>query len=307
MNKQNFWMIIMCSFLLGSCNTIRPFFIKNRKKEDRIEKRAEKKVERKESKIEKKQDKIDEIRTNIAKNDSMPSSRKDSLVIRPLDTLYANTLIRSKKINYVTYQCKAKMRFESDKYKQTFTINFRIMNDSVIWASINAPIIGEIVRAVVTKDSVKAIERINKRLYLYSYKNIQKLINLEVDFITLQELIIGNAIATEGDVTDIKLLGQLSNIFIKGKDYTNQLTYNLGDSTLKKLQLQTSRPASSSSLLIALGQYQLVDGRFFPNQRQYNILDLKGAMQLDMDINKAEFDTEVSFPFSIPKNYTLQN
>lgn len=302
--KIIFLLMMMISF--SACNSIRPFFIKNKKKEERKEKRAVKKIERKENKIEKKQDKVDEMKNTIARNDTLPLMKKDTLVIKPLDTFYANHMMISKKIIYTTYQCKAKMHFESEKEKQNFNINFRIKKDTIIWASINAPIIGEIARAVITKDSVKAIERINKRLYLYSYKDIQKLINLEVDFNTLQELIIGNAIATEGEVTDIKELGALSNIFIKGKDYTNQLTYTQGDSTLKQMQLQTSRPSSSSSLLIAMNRYELFDARLFPTLRKYNILDIKGAIQLDMDINKAEFDGMIDFPFSIPKNYTLQ-
>ncbi len=299
------WILVL-AIAFGGCNTIRPFFIKNKKKEDRKEKRTEKKIERKENKVEKKQDKIDEMKNNIAKNDSLPLMRKDSLVIRPIDKVYANSLIQSKKINYTTYQCKAKMHFESDREKQNFNINFRMKKDSVIWVIITAPIIGEIARAIITKDSVKAIEKINRKSYLYSYKDIQKLINLEVDFTTLQELIIGNAVELDGDITDIKELGPLSNIFIKGVDYTNQLTYTKGDSTLKQLQLQTSRPSSSSSLLIAMNQYEWNDFRFVPMQRQYNILDIKGAIQLEMDINKAEFDKITDFPFSIPKNYKLQ-
>ena len=297
---------IILSIMLGSCNTIRPFFIKNKKKEDRKEKRTEKKIERKESRVEKKQDKIEGLKNALSKKDSIPAIKKDSLIIRPLDTAYANSMILAKKISYITYQCRAKMHFESAKEKQNFSINFRIRKDSIIWASINAPIIGEIARAIITPDSIKAIERVNKKSYLYTYSDIQKLINIEVDFNTLQELIIGNAIKLDGSFTDIKELGSLSNIKIRGKDYTNQLTYTKGDSTLNKLQLQMSRPTSASSLLIVLNQYGLVDNRLFAGQRQYNILDIKGALELDMEINKAEFDKTVDYPFSIPKNYKLQ-
>lgn len=291
---------------LSGCEVIRPFFIKNKKKEDRKEKRVERKIERKENKIDKKQGKVDELKGGIARKDSLPLVRKDSLTIKPLDTAYVNLLMNAKHMHYATYQCRAKMHFESEKEKQNFSINFRVRKDSVIWASITAPIIGEVARAVITPDSVKAIERINKRSYLYSYLNLQKLINVQLDFNTLQDLIIGNAISKNGVVTEIKDLGLLSNIFIKGTDYTNQLTYTLADSSLKQIQLQTSRPTSSSSLLIAMSQYQWVDARFFPTMRQYHILDIKGAIQMEMDISKAEFDKEISFPFSVPKNYTEQ-
>lgn len=292
--------------LAGSCNTIRPFFIKNKKKEERKEKRTVKKIARKEDKIIKQQEKVADMKIGMTKSDSTLQQKKDTLLKVGPDTAYAHRIINQKKIQYTTFQCKAKMHFESEKDKQNFTINFRIKKDSVIWASITAPIIGEVARAIITKDSVKAIERINKKQYLYSYHDIQKLINMEVDFLTLQELILGNAIATDGEITEIKELGNLANILIRGKDFSNQLTYLKNDSSLSQIQLQTARPASSSSLLIKMNQYQPIGMQFLPIQRQYTLLDVKGAMQLDMDINKADFDVEIDFPFIVPKNYTLQ-
>ncbi len=292
--------------LAGSCNTIRPFFIKNKKKEERKEKRTVKKIARKEDKIIKQQEKVVDMKIGMTKSDSTLQQKKDTLLKVGPDTAYAHRIINQKKIQYTTFQCKAKMHFESEKDKQNFTINFRIKKDSVIWASITAPIIGEVARAIITKDSVKAIERINKKQYLYSYHDIQKLINMEVDFLTLQELILGNAIATDGEITEIKELGNLANILIRGKDFSNQLTYLKNDSSLSQIQLQTARPASSSSLLIKMNQYQPIGMQFLPIQRQYTLLDVKGAMQLDMDINKADFDVEIDFPFIVPKNYTLQ-
>lgn len=305
LNRYFFLLMMSISLMMGACNTIKPFFIKNKKKENRKEKHVSKKIDRKQNKIDKKKDKLDELKNTIAKIDSIPTVKRDTLVIRPLDTAYANTLIRNQHIEYETYHCKAKMHLESEENKQNFNIVFRIKKDSVIWASINAPIIGEVARAFITPDSVKAFERINKRYYLYSYKDIQKLINLEVDFKTLQQLIIGNVIATEGSITDIKDLGSLTNIFIKGLDYTNQLSYAKQDSSLQKLQLQTSRPSSSSSLLITMNQYQWIDLRHVAFLRQYNILDVKGAIELDMDINSVEFNQKIELPFNIPKNFSL--
>jgi hypothetical protein len=302
MNRSCLFLLLI--LVLNSCNLIQPFFIKNAKKEERKDKRVEKKIDRKEEKIEKKQEKLEEIKGN-AKLPPPLSPKRDSLVVKTVDTQYAFLMINHRTIRYNSYQSKAKVHFESLNEKQNFTINFRMKKDSIIWASISAPIIGEVARAIITADSVKAFERINKRVYLYSYSNLQKLINLSVDFETLQRLIIGNAIAIDGEVTEIKELGNFSNILIKGKDYTNQVTVNRADTTLSKLQVQTSRPASASTLLITLSQYQLSDNRLLPFVRQYHILDMKGAIQLDMDINKADFDQPVDFPFNIPKNYKL--
>jgi hypothetical protein len=296
MNNSRIGLLVLFSIVLGSCNLVRPFFIKNTKKEERKEKRVERKNERK------------SVRGNLVTVviDSSGLAKKDSLKISPSDTSYARKIIDLKRINYNTFQCKAKMHIESGDNKQSFAANFRMQKDKVIWVSINAPLIGEVARAIITPDSVKAIERINKKSYLYSYSDIQKIINIEVDFNTLQELIIGNAMSTNGAITEIKELGATSTIFIKGNDYSNQLTYNKSDSTLRQLQLQTVRAVSTSSILIAYTQYLLQDARYFPAMRSYHIQDVKGAAELTMDINKFDFDHVIEFPFSIPASYKLQ-
>lgn len=91
---------------------------------------------------------------------------------------------------------KAKMHYEAADQKQNFTVNFRIKKNEVIWASISGFGL-EVARAIITPDSVKAVDKFNKKVYLYTYKDLQKLVNVDVDFATLQDIIIGNAFFSE--------------------------------------------------------------------------------------------------------------
>lgn len=276
------------SFLVSSCKLSNPFFIKNKKKEERKAKRAEKKEEK------------------ILKKDSTVVVKIDSLKILPYDTMLARNIIDSKITNYNTFQGKARMHFESGEDKQNFTANFRIAKDKMIWVTISGFGI-EVARAIITPDSIKAIERVNKKAYLYSYSDLQKLINLEVDFSTLQSIIVGDAIATNGKIDDVKELGQITTIFLNGSDFTNQISLSKSDSTLKRIYLQTRRAVSNSSVLIEYKKYEQMMNKNFPVNRLFNIQDVKGAASLDMEVNKFEFDIPLEFPFSIPANYKLQN
>lgn len=291
MSRINIFIGILLLVSLSSCHIGKPFFIKNKKKEDRKEKRAERKA----------------VRGNLVTvvvDSALLAGKSNAHTFN--DELSVRAILTKHHLDYKTFQCKAKMHFESGEEKQNFTANFRLEKGTKIWLSINAPLIGEVARALITPDSVKAFERINKRAYLYSYHDIQKLINIQVDFATLQEIIIGNAISTEGNITEVKELGTLRTIFIKGEEFINQLTYFNSDSTLKQLQLQTGRAVSKSSILIAYSKYELSGLRKFSSMRNYYIQDVKGAASLDMDINKFEFDIPIEFPFSIPSNYKLK-
>lgn len=277
--------------IFTGCKFVKPFFIKNEKKEERKEKREEKKEVKKDKNV---------------KSDSAIIVKKDTLHISSFDTVLARKIIGYRNIEYKNLQLKAKMHYESADQKQNFTVNFRLKKNEVIWASISGFGL-EVARALITPDSVRAIDKFNKRVYLYTFKDLQKLINIDVDFNTLQQIIIGNAIAVDGKIADIKELAGISTFFIKGADYTNQLSYNKFDSTLKQIQVQTMRPVSSSSILINLTNYKQEEKYKLYTYREYHIQDVKGAAQLIMDINKFEFDQEIDFPFKVPANYKFKD
>ena len=291
--KINLGFVLVMMMLFASCKFVKPFFVKNEKKVERKEKREEKKEVKKE-------------KTPNLKIDSTVLVKKDTLHIPTYDTLLARKIIGYNSIDYKTLQLKAKMHYESAEQKQNFTVNFRLSKNEIIWASLQVPIVGEVARAYITPDSVKAIDKFNKRVYLYSFKDLQKLINIDVDFFTLQEIILGNAIAIDGKITDIKELAGISTFFIKGIDFTNQLSYNKADSSLKQIQLQTMRPISSSSILINLSEYKVEDQFKMSTIRDYHIQDVKGAAYLNMEINKFEFNKEIDFPFKVQANFKLQ-
>jgi hypothetical protein len=287
--------LLLLMILTSSCSLVKPFFIKNRKKEARKERKVEKKIAKNEDKNGNKE----------PPNPSKPIEKLDEnkgLQFSKADTQLARTLIKLRTNNYETFSSKVKMHIDIGEQKQNFTANFRLQKNKIIWASITAFGI-EVARAIITPDSVKAIERFNKKAFLYGYKEIEKIINLEVDFNTLQNLIIGNAIGTDGRITDVQNLGNLSTVFIVGKEFTNQITFNKSDSTMKQIQFQTERAVSSSSLLISFLDYERNGNYLLSSKRELNVHDVKGAAQLNMEVHKFEFNAPLDFPFSIPNNY----
>jgi hypothetical protein len=290
MKNKLVYVFFAISVLTTGCKFVKPFFVKNEKKEERKDKREEKKEVKKE-------------KNNPVKIDSAATVKKDTLRVPSLDTALARRIINNGRIDYKNLQFKAKMHYESAEQKQNFTVNFRLKKNEVIWASLQVPIVGEVARAIITPDSVKAIDKFNKRAYLYTYRDLQKLVNIDVDFNTLQDIIIGNAIAVDGKINEIKELAGISTFFIKGIDFVNQLSYSKSDSSLKQIQLQTMRPVSSSSILINLSNYKKEDNFTLSTYREYYIQDVKGAAELNMDINKFEFNKEIDFPFRVDPKF----
>ena len=85
----------------------------------------------------------------------------------------------------------------SDSFKATI----RMRKDSAIWVSI-VPALGiEMIRVMITPDSLKYLSKIpeNKFYYTGGFDEIGRLIGIDFDFEMLQDLLVGNAIGLEKD------------------------------------------------------------------------------------------------------------
>ena len=87
---------------------------------------------------------------------------------------------------------KTNIQYKSEKENQSVTAQIRIRLDSAIWISVT-PLLGiEVARVLITKDSVKYLDRFNKKYSAQSIIALKKYIPIEGDFYTLQSIILGN-------------------------------------------------------------------------------------------------------------------
>lgn len=307
--------------LVSSCKVI-PFFIpketlakREKERQERIVKRLEKtedkiskdkgKLDRKIKRVEKLERKLpgdtlvtglDSVSLSLEKNKLAEVKEEPSNIKVAREIMNANTM------QYQTAKLKTKLQYASNGKKQNFNAQFRIEKDKQIWVTIT--VVGlEVARAIITPDSVKALDKINKRVYIYTFSELVKLINIEIDFNTLQDIIMGEVIGKKGEVYEFTEFGGTINIGVKSADYLNKLTFNKSDSTLRQLQLQVFRGQYASNILGMLGEYQKQNTRFISTKRVYNIEDSRGQLSLEMEVQKIEFDGQESMPFTVPSNY----
>jgi len=91
--------------------------------------------------------------------------------------------------------------FGNESESNGFKATIRMRKDSVIWVSIT-PLLGiEMIRVIITPDSLKYLSKIpeNKFYYTGTFEDVNRLIGIEFDFEMLQQLLVGNAIGLEKD------------------------------------------------------------------------------------------------------------
>src|SRR5262249_49197021 len=138
------------------------------------------------------------IQTAIAKKDTVAApavvvdhSRDDSIAF--MSNVYES--IRKNRIDFTTFSAKIDEEYEdADGNKYDVNVHLRMDKESVIWVSITALLGIEGLRAYITPDSVKILDKQNKVYIARSVSYLQEVTELPLDLHTLQELIIGNPV-----------------------------------------------------------------------------------------------------------------
>ena len=204
---------------------------------------------------------------------------------------------------YNTFSGKAKVHYGAEGNDQEFTANFRIRKDSMIWVAISA--MGGMVQAArvcVTPDSLKLINYLQKEVICLSIKDAAKLLPTDVDFKSLQSLILGEPLAA-GAIMDASGFGTTWSIDAKDKNYLQHVTYAKSDTSMVSAEIKTVAPNGPQAMM-EYGDYQNAGSLKFAQKRVMNIQNRNEIYSIDMDFSNVQFDQALEYPFNLPKNYT---
>ena len=245
------------------------------------------------------------IQTAIAKKDSvqvmedsLKKSTDDSMsVIRGgLASIRANT------IHYTTFSAKVNVDYQgTDGKKYDVNANLRMYKDSVIWISITAILGIEGLRAYITRDSVKILNKQDKIYMARSVAYLQEVTALPLDLQSLQDILVGNPVFFDSSAVSYSRTGNTLSLLSTGKWFRNLLTLNemgrIENSKLDDVDISRSRTCN-----LSYTDYENKKGVPFSKKRRITVAE-KTNLDIKLDIKSYDFNETLSFPFSIPKNY----
>ena len=211
-------------------------------------------------------------------------------------------------IDFETFSGHMHVHYESGDGKDNeLSVIVRIRRDSLIWISINAnvgPVNIEVFRVLITRDSVKILDKTKKIARLRSVSYLQEQVNLPVDFKTVQALLIGNPIFLDTAHvlyyrTDPNQKGL--SLFGIGTAFSNFLTLNQ-DNTLRHSKLDDMDPLRARTCDVTYGDYDYSGPVPFSTYRKISVAE-KSKVDIEIGIKQYKFNEPLSVPFSVPKNY----
>lgn len=232
----------------------------------------------------------------------------DSSAIAEANAFNKNMLseIRSNIIDFNTFSAKLKVDFESEaKQMAGISAVIRMQKDSVIWISASLPVIGEVARAIITPDSLKAIDKFHKKQYLRAIRDANDVLNIPFDFKTLQNLIIGNPVYLTDSIYQVVKTPAVISFSCDSTLFTSLFNVFADDYVLQQSKVMDKDSSHKRSCELTYGEYKSQDGHKFATRRRVFVED-KNFTKIDMDFNKVDFNQPVSFPFTIPSGYSKE-
>ena len=213
------------------------------------------------------------------------------------------TEIYSRQTNFKTFSAKIKVDYEDSKSKQAITAYIRMIKDSTIWVSGYATVFNiEAFRALITKDSVIVIDKINKEVLYRSIDYLTEVSEIPFDFKTLQDLLIGNPIFFNDSVISYKETESKILLATIGENFKHLLTLTkpgrlLTHSKLDDLNISRNRTAD-----ITYGEFENNNSVNFSTYREITVSE-KNKLDIQLNFKQYEFNKDLQMNFTIPKNF----
>lgn len=244
-----------------------------------------------------------QIQTAISKRDSSSIVLLNAAHVDSLNV--AKSFLRkldSTSIDYTTFNAKLKVEYTGGDGKgRDVNATIRMIKDSAIWVSANAILGIEAMRVLVTKDSVKLLDKLNKIYTARSIDYLQEVTSLPLNLNSLQELIIGNAVFVDSNVVSYSRGNNQVSFLSIGPWFKNLVTMN-ADNQLVHSKLDDVNMARSRTAELLYADFDNAYGFAFPKLRRIIVAE-KTRLDISLEFKSYEFNQPVSFPFSIPKNY----
>lgn len=207
--------------------------------------------------------------------------------------------LEKNQFNYKTLTWKADVDIDQDGKKTGFKINARLIKDTVIWMSISPALGIEVARVLLTTDSVKLTNKIDKKYFIGTYDYLSAKFGVDLNFDLIQSALSGKPIwyDTEAKYKAIaenesymlqakssKKLARLTGV--KKEDWVPVDSLDIKDNKERRLQRALDKLPDEASLMT---RYWLEPDSF--RLTKQGVYDFENSKQLEISFE--EFEEEI--------------
>jgi hypothetical protein len=211
--------------------------------------------------------------------------------------------IKNNYINFNSFSSKIEVDYlDGDGKKYNVTAHVRMIKDSVIWISVRAILGIEGLRAYITRDSVKLLDKQNNIYTARSVAYLQEVTALPLDLPSLQDLILGNPVFLDSNIISYTQSDKTITLLSSGDFFKHLFTVDKETRFAQSSKLDDLDEFRNRTCYIAYNDYEDKKDVNFATKRHITVTEKK-SLDIKLEFKQYDFNETLSFPFSIPKNY----
>lgn len=211
--------------------------------------------------------------------------------------------IQDKRIDFTTFSAKVDVDYEdAEGKKYDVNANIRMYKDSLIWVSVTAILGIEGLRALITKDSVKLLDKQNKVYIARSVSYLQEITALPLTLSSLQDLLVGNPVFFYPNIISFSRSQGTISLLSLGNFFKNLYTIEAKEKLPMSCKLDDLDEIRNRTCYLTYDDFENKKGPFFSTKRSINVSEKK-KLNIKLNFRQYDFNEMLSFPFSIPRNY----
>jgi len=212
--------------------------------------------------------------------------------------------IKRNRIAYTTSSAKIDVGYtDGDGKKYDVNAHVRMYRDSVIWVSVTGMLGIEGLRAYITRDSVRILDKQNKMYTLRSVGYLQEVTALPLDLNSLQDLLIGNPVYLDTNIVSYDRNEDRLSLLSLGSFFKNLFTVSVADHLMASSKLDDIDELRNRTCYLSYSEYDTKKGVPFPLTRTITVSEKK-QLDIRLHFRQYDFNEMLSFPFRVDKNYT---
>jgi hypothetical protein len=232
-------------------------------------------------------------------------------VVKPTEVVDSFSIVKKiignlaqTRIDYTTFSAKVKVDYAGTESENNVTANINIRKDSAIWIDIRGggALNIEVIRLLVTKDSLKLINARDKTISYRSISYLQQLSQVPLSFFDLQDIIVGNPVFVDSNVVSYKSTTAGLQVMMISKFFKNLVTLDNKNTKIVHSKLDDVDPMRNRTCDITYGDYQTQGNINFSTTREIIVAE-QGKVDINLNFKQYNFNQPVSFPFRILKSY----
>ncbi|MEX1187715.1 MAG: DUF4292 domain-containing protein [Bacteroidia bacterium] len=222
--------------------------------------------------------------------------------------------IRSADVQLKWFSAKVNVKAEIESQSNSVNANLRIHVDSSIWMSISPALGIEVARVLITRDSIKLLNRLNATYFSGDYDYLNKLLQIEVNFDMVQSILLGNTYlhyTVENYISDRDEQGLILSTLRKRKIkketelelpqvLTQEIWFSALSGKIMRMEMQDYRPVRK--LKVNYLSFIKEEDKTIP-QTMLIQAEAEKHVKIELEYSKLTVSKELNLPFSIPKNY----